>query len=120
MTQKKKRKRKAGAEKSRSRKAANAIHSRATRKMRPAAKGEARVKPTANAAPKPELQQKSAGVNRSEGIQLFKIAGRPSKDDFIAVYGPAGPRMTWQMRSAAGIPADRFQDALRSAMRSRK
>jgi hypothetical protein len=56
--------------------------------------------------------QKSAGVNRSEGLRLFKLAGRPTKDQFIAVYGPNGPRMTWEQRAAAGVPATKFQAAL--------
>jgi len=50
--------------------------------------------------------------NRSEGLQLFKLAGRPTKDQFIAVYGPNGPRMTWDQRAAAGVPAKKFQAAL--------
>lgn len=61
--------------------------------------------------------QKSAAVNRSEGIQLFKIAGRPTKEQFIRVYGERGPKMTWEQRAAAGIPAEKFQAALASAMR---
>jgi len=50
--------------------------------------------------------------NRSEGLQLFKLAGRPTKDQFIVVYGPNGPRMTWDQRAAAGVPAKKFQAAL--------
>ena len=56
--------------------------------------------------------QKSAGKNRAEGIRLFTLAGRPSKEDFVKVYGPAGPKMTWKQRAAAGIPAEKFQAAL--------
>jgi hypothetical protein len=69
---------------------------------------------------KVSVGQKSGGVNRSEGIRLFKVAGRPSKDDFVAVYGPNGPRMTWEQRAAAGVPAEKFQAALASAMRHPK
>jgi hypothetical protein len=61
--------------------------------------------------------QKSAGANRSEGIRLFKLAGRPTKEQFIRVYGERGPKMTWEQRAAAGIPAEKFQAALASAMR---
>ena len=64
--------------------------------------------------------QKPAGVNRSEGIRLFQLAGRPTKEQFVQVYGERGPKMTWEQRAAAGIPAERFQDALRSAMRTQK
>ena len=58
-----------------------------------------------------------AGKNRAEGIRLFALAGRPSKEDFVKVFGPAGPRMTWSQRAKAGVPAEKFQAALASAMR---
>ena len=61
--------------------------------------------------------QKSAGVNRSEGIRLFQLAGRPTAEQFVRVYGERGPKMTWAQRAAAGIPAEKFQAALGSAMR---
>jgi len=61
--------------------------------------------------------QKSAGANRSEGIRLFQLAGRPTKDQFTKVYGEGGPKMTWAQRAAAGVPAEKFQAALASAMR---
>ena len=50
--------------------------------------------------------------NRSEGLRLFKLAGRPTRAQFVAVLGPNGPRMTWQQRAAAGVPAKQFQSAL--------
>jgi hypothetical protein len=53
-----------------------------------------------------------AGVNRSEGIRLFKLAGRPTKEQFVLVYGERGPKMTWEQRAAAGVPAKKFQAAL--------
>jgi hypothetical protein len=59
----------------------------------------------------------SAGKNRGEGIRLFALAGRPSKDEFVKVYGPAGPKMTWDQRAKAGVPAEKFRTALASAMR---
>jgi len=69
---------------------------------------------TAKAGPK---KSTSAGKSRAEGIRLFTLAGRPSKEDFVKVFGPSGPRMTWQQRAAAGVPAEKFQAALASAMR---
>jgi hypothetical protein len=39
-------------------------------------------------------QSTSAGKSRAEGIRLFTLAGRPSGEDFVRVYGPAGPKMT--------------------------
>ena len=68
---------------------------------------------------KPQASNKStsAGKSRAEGIRLFALAGRPSKEDFVKVYGPAGPKMTWEQRVKAGVPAEKFQAALASAMR---
>jgi len=55
---------------------------------------------------------KAAGASRAEGIRLFQLAGRPSQQDFIKVYGPNGPKMTWEQRAKAGVPAEKFQAAL--------
>ena len=62
----------------------------------------------------------AVGKSRAEGIRLFTLAGRPSKEDFVKVYGPAGPKMTWEQRAKAGVPAEKFQAALASAMRQAK
>jgi hypothetical protein len=61
---------------------------------------------------KTEPRQTSAGVNRAEGMRLFKLAGRPTKEQFLLVYGERGPTMTWGQRAAAGVPAKKFQAAL--------
>jgi hypothetical protein len=85
----------------------------AIRKMRAAAKVQAKVKSQAvKTTPKPQPQQTSAGTNRSKGIRLFKLAGRPTKEQFILVYGEKGPRMTWDERAEAGVDAKHFQAAL--------
>ncbi len=63
-------------------------------------------------APKSPAQVSAA---RSEGIRLFKVAGRPTKEQFIAVYGEKGAKMTWDQRAAAGVPAEKFQAALAKA-----
>ncbi len=62
----------------------------------------------------------SAGKSRAEGLRLFTLAGRPSKEDFVKVYGPAGPKMTWEQRAEAGVPAEKFQNALAAAVRQAK
>ena len=69
---------------------------------------------TPKAGPK---KSTSAGKSRAEGIRLFTLAGRPSGEDFVKVYGPAGPKMTWEQRAKAGVPAEKFQAVLASAMR---
>lgn len=67
-----------------------------------------------------QSQQKSAGVNRAEGIAMFKLAGRPTKEQFALVYGPKGPSMTWEQRGAAGVRAEEFQRALAEKATSRR
>ena len=74
----------------------------------------ARKRTTRSNAVHPQASRKSAsaGKSRAEGIRLFQLAGRPSQQDFIKVYGPNGPKMTWEQRAEAGVPAERFQAAL--------
>ena len=55
-----------------------------------------------------------AGKARSAGVQNFILAGRPTKDQFIAVYGESGPRLTWDQRAALGVDAAHFQKALKA------
>jgi hypothetical protein len=87
---------------------------KATLKRKPAG---AKKNRTAKAVPN---KSTSAGKSRAEGIRLFTVAGRPSKEEFVKVYGPAGPKMTWEQRAEAGVPAEKFQAALASAMRQAK
>ena len=54
----------------------------------------------------------SARASIAEGTRLYALAGRPSKADFIKVYGPQGPKMTWDQRAKAGVDAKHFQAAL--------
>lgn len=49
-------------------------------------------------APAPRTE---AGAARSEGIRLFKLAGKPSKQDFIHVFGKPGVAWTWVARAKA-------------------
>jgi hypothetical protein len=72
---------------------------------------------------KPEAPKQStnaAGKSRAEGIRLFKLAGRPTKEQFLVVYGERGPLMTWEQRAKAGIPAEKFQAALAAKQAGRK
>jgi hypothetical protein len=41
------------------------------------------------------VRSKAARAHIAEGTRLFALAGRPTKAQFIKVYGPNGPRMTW-------------------------
>ena len=72
---------------------------------------------------KPQSRKKganAAGANRAEGIRLFKLAGRPTKEQFRLVYGDRGHLMTWNARAAAGVPANKFQAALAAKQSGRK
>jgi len=92
---------------------AKANRKTAIHKVRAAAKVQPEVKTQATeAAPKPESQQGSASENRAKGIRLFKLAGRPTREQCVLVYGERGPRMTWAERAKAGVPAEKFQAAL--------
>jgi hypothetical protein len=42
----------------------------------------------------------AAGSARAEGLRLYKLAGRPKKNDFIHVYGKPGVSATWERRAA--------------------
>jgi hypothetical protein len=103
------------AEISRIRQTIGATRKTAIRKMRAAAKAKPKVKTqkaTKTKTPAQSLPKSVVSLNRSEGIRLFKLAGRPTKEQFILVYGERGPKMTWQQRAAAGVPAEKFQAAL--------
>jgi hypothetical protein len=71
-----------------------------------------KVKNAKAAKPQSPKKSTSAGKSRADGIRLFTLAGRPSKQDFIKVYGEDGPKMTWEQRAKAGVPAEKFQAAL--------
>ena len=103
------------AEISRIRQTTGATRKTAIRKMRAAAKAKPKVKTpkaTKTKTPAQSLPKSVVSLNRSEGIRLFKVAGRPTKEQFILVYGERGPKMTWEQRAAAGVPAEKFQATL--------
>ena len=80
-----------------------------TAKAKPKVKTQKATKTT---TPAQALPKSVVSLNRSEGIRLFKVAGRPTKEQFILVYGERGQRMTWDERAKAGAPAKQFQTAL--------
>jgi hypothetical protein len=90
-----------------------------TRKVRSAAKARSKAKARNNptAATTPPLPKSVVSQNRSEGLRLFKLAGRPTKEQFRLVYGEKGPLMTWDQRAAAGVPAKKFQAAVAAKVR---
>jgi len=58
------------------------------------------------------VRSKAARAHIAEGTRLFVLAGRPTKAQFVKVYGPNGPKMTWAQRAEAGVDAKHFQAAL--------
>jgi hypothetical protein len=60
----------------------------------------------------PVTRSTEARAHIAEGTRLFALAGRPTKAQFVKVYGPQGPKMTWEQRAKAGVDAKHFQAAL--------
>ena len=60
----------------------------------------------------PQATSKAARAHIAKGTLLFALAGRPTKGQFVKVYGPKGPKMTWEQRAEAGVDAKHFQAAL--------
>lgn len=61
-----------------------------------------------------QVRSKAARAHIAEGTRLFALAGRPTKAQFVKVYGPKGPKMTWAQRAEAGVDAKHFQEALKA------
>jgi hypothetical protein len=60
------------------------------------------------------VRSKTARAHIAEGTRLFALAGRPTKAQFVKVYGPQGPKMTWDQRAKVGVDAMHFQEALKA------
>jgi hypothetical protein len=61
-----------------------------------------------------QRRSKTARSNIAEGTRLFALAGRPTKAQFVKVYGLNGPKMAWVQRAKAGVDAKHFQAALKA------
>jgi hypothetical protein len=72
------------------------------------------VKKAKKPAKQTQVRSKSARAHIAEGTRLFALAGRPTKAQFVRVYGPNGPKMTWAQRAKAGVDAKHFQKALQA------
>jgi len=71
-----------------------------------------RAKKLAKPVKQAQVRSNAARAHIAEGTRLFVLAGRPTKAQFVQVYGPKGPRMTWSERAKAGVDAKHFQSAL--------
>jgi hypothetical protein len=65
-----------------------------------------------------QVRSKAARAHISGGTRLYALAGRPTKTQFVKVYGPKGPKMTWAQRAEAGVDARHFQEALAAKNRA--
>ncbi len=61
-----------------------------------------------------QTRSKAARAHIAKGTRLFTLAGRPTKAQFVKVYGPNGPKMTSAQRAEAGVDAKHFQEALKA------
>ena len=73
--------------------------------------------PVATAAPvtpsNPGTRSDAAKANIKEGLRLHQIAGRPTREQLIQVFGKAGYLLTWPKRTEKfGITPETFQAAL--------
>jgi hypothetical protein len=68
--------------------------------------------PATQSTATPVTRSKAARAHIAEGTRLFALAGRPTKPQFVKVYGAKGPAMTWAQRAEAGVDAKHFQAAL--------
>ena|GEM_PF-2732107 len=75
---------------------------------------ETKVAPKSAPTATPVTRNSSVRASIAEGTRLYVLAGRPTKADFIKVYGPSGPRMTWAQRAKAGVDAKHFREALKA------
>jgi len=72
------------------------------------------LKAGAKKAAQPKASKEQINAARNLGIQQFNLAGRPTKEQFIQVYGPRGKAMSWVERIALGVGPEQFQEALKS------
>jgi hypothetical protein len=61
----------------------------------------------------PSTRSEAAKANIKEGFRLHQIAGRPTKQQLVLVFGKAGYLLTWPKRTERfGITPETFQAAL--------
>ena len=61
----------------------------------------------------PSTRSEAAKANIKEGLRLHQLAGRPTKQQLILVFGKAGYLLTWPKRTEKfGITPETFQAAL--------
>ena len=105
MAKKNNRTRKDKSEISRIQQTAGATRKIASRKMRaaPKVKDEVKAQAAKPAAPKQQpMTTSEIGSARAEGHRLYRLAGRPSQDDVVKVYGtPKAIAWTWLRRAQA-------------------
>jgi hypothetical protein len=61
------------------------------------------VKKAKKPAEQAQVRSKAARAHIAEGTRLFALAGRPTKAQFVKVYGPQRPKMTWEQRALVRV-----------------
>ena len=87
--------------------------------MKKTKKGQTAPKARKVKEQKKAAQQTAIGKARAEGLRLYNLAGKPTREQVILVYGERGPVMTWDQRAKAGVPAKKFQAALAAKQSAR-
>jgi hypothetical protein len=89
-----------------------------TKRIKVTAKLVKKTKPATKSTPAAPTvtRSKKARANITEGTRLYTLAGRPTKAQFVKVYGAKRPAMTWEQRAAAGVDAKHFQEALKTKL----
>ena len=90
------------------------------KRSKKAVKNSKRTKVTTKLSATPVTRSKAARAHIAEGTRLFALAGRPTKAQFVKVYGAKGPTMTWAQRAKAGVPAEKIQAALKAKSRAKQ
>ena len=89
------------------------VTAKPAKEMKAASKSAApSATPATESTATPVTRSKAARAHIAEGTRLFALAGRPTKAQFVKVYGAKGPSMTWAQRTEAGVDAKHFQAAL--------
>jgi hypothetical protein len=70
------------------------------------------AKPVKVKVAKPAVALTGRAAQIADGLSNFKLAGKPTVNQLIAVYGKTGANGNWAERAAMGVSAAQFQKAL--------
>ena len=67
--------------------------------------GRGKMKKAKKSRTAAKARKPKATKARAEGLRLYRLAGKPTREQVVLVYGERGPVMTWEERAEAGVPA---------------